>query len=473
MAWTPTALDLQRYARDPLEFLGDLIIPAADGPARFKDVWGDFQVEAFRQLRPSLLAVAAGKRPPFRGAWLERTKGASKDSDVGCCILWAMLFTDVPLLVELGAEKRDQAAETLNAMRDLTRLNPWMEGYFEFQVARVKSSRTGSTLNVLTTTDTAGHGTRPNFSVCNELSHISHRQFAETMADNADKLAGNFMVIATNAGSLHTWQYDWREAYRVDKTWYFQKVDDVAPWIPERNIDNARRRNPTIRFNRLWKGIWAPQQGDAIDPEDIEAAIKLKGPTSPKELHDDGWWCILGVDSGVKHDHAALVILAVKPGEPTIRLVSCEWWAPMPGGHIDLTKLDDAIFRALDKLPIIGMAYDSFQMENTAQRVRQKGFIAQEQLFQGKHGDLLAHDLLHVFTNRDIEMYHDEALIRDLHRLCIEENKMQQWRLTAVRDDFGHADRGIAMAIALTAAVTVTQQRVDDEDDGAEHIIEV
>ena len=473
MARTPTATDLQRYARDPLRFFGDLIIPGADGPVRFRDVWAPEQVDAFKRVAPCLLAVAAGKRPPDRGHWYERTKGFSKDSDVACDIVWIMVFAAVPMLLELGAEKREQAAETTNAMRDLVRLNPWLETYFRFLKHSVEGIRTGSVLNVLTTTDTASHGTRPHFSVINELSHINHKNFALTMADNADKVATNFMVIATNAGSLHTWQHDWRETYRLDDAWWFQKVSKPAPWIPERNIRNAQKRDPAIRFNRLFNGIWSPQQGDAIDPEDIQAALRLKGPTSAAEIKQDGWQCILGVDSGVKHDHAALVTLAVKRGSPVIRLVDCQWWAPGPGGRIDLTKLEAAIFWAFDHLPVIGMAYDSYQMELTAQRVRKRGFVAEEQSFQGKHGDLLAHDLLDSFVNRRIEMYNNEALIRDLHRLCIEEDSKQQWKLKAIRDDFGHADRGIAMAIALTAAVTVAQQPVADEDEGAEHIIEV
>jgi len=80
---TPTPERLRRYAANPMTYFADAIIPAASGNVRLGSCWAPFQREAFGVLARCLLAVATGEKPPYRGVWLERTKGASKDSDVG------------------------------------------------------------------------------------------------------------------------------------------------------------------------------------------------------------------------------------------------------------------------------------------------------------------------------------------------------------------------------------------------------
>lgn len=464
---------LKAYAQSPMAFLRSLRMPGADPSKRFEEVWGDFQEEAFEKFSESLMAVAKQQPRPRRGIWLERTKGASKDSDVGCCLLWLLVFSRQPLLIELGAERAEQAEETLKAMRDVVRLNPWMTKMIKFQAHDISGERNGVICDFLTTTRTAAHGSRPHVSVCNELSHITTKHFALTMADNANKLPTNFYIIATNAGHLHTWQYELRENFRRRENWWFQKFDGQAPWIPDENIESARQFNPTIRFNRLWKGIWSPQEGDAIDPEDIDAAICLDGPMTPEEIWANDWVCVLGADAGVKHDHAALVTLAVKYGERKICLANCESWAPGPDRKIDLALMDNAIAKAQRELPLLGMCYDPMQMEFMAQRAEKLGLPVDPVHFYGKDPDFMVRALLDCFRGRFIKLYRDELLIRDLHRLCIKETTKGQYKLDAVKDDYGHADRAIALAVVLPAAALIMGREAPTDEEGAEHLITV
>ncbi len=462
----------REFAHSPMAFFRQLKVPEADPSKRFDEVWGGFQEEAFEEISPCLMAVATDQMPPYRGVWLERTKGASKDSDVACCLLWLAFFSRRPLDMEMGAEKEEQAAETTKAMEDIVELNPWMKPHITFFKTRVFAKRTRVEMDVLATTRTAAHGSRPHVSLINELSHIVTKKFAETMQDNATKLANNFMLIATNAGELHSWQYDWREELRRNKTWWFQKVEEIAPWIPERNIETARGLSTPMRFNRLWKGIWSPREGDAIDPVDIDRAIRLTGPMTTEEIKRDGWLVILGGDAGIKHDHAALIALAVKPGQPEIRLARCESWAPGPNQKIDLTLMDAAIARAHRDFLLLGMCYDVTQMELMAQRAAKIGVPIDPINFTGREADEMVRVILECFRNGRIAIFPDEMLIRDLHRLVIKENRFGHYKLDAIRDEYGHADRAIALAIALPAAVLVAMQEPPGEDEGAEHRIE-
>lgn len=118
--------DLQAYAADPMAFFADTVIQGSGIDVRLGDVWADFQIDSFKVMSQCLQAVAVGERPRYRGLWIERTKGGSKDSDVGLALLWLLMFSRRPQVIELGADDQDQILETLKAMQAVIRLNPWM-----------------------------------------------------------------------------------------------------------------------------------------------------------------------------------------------------------------------------------------------------------------------------------------------------------------------------------------------------------
>jgi phage FluMu gp28-like protein len=62
-----------------------------------------------------------------------------------------------------------------------------------------------------------------------------------------------------------------------------------------------------------------------------------------------------------------------------------------------------------------------------------------------------------VFRNRTVRLYRDEALLRDLMRLTIVERANGSFRLQTMRDEHGHADRAIALAMALPTATQLAK----------------
>ena len=54
---------------------------------------------------------------------VERTKGASKDSDLAVCLLWLMAFTTRPLRVQVGAFDALQASEVRLIIQQILRLD--------------------------------------------------------------------------------------------------------------------------------------------------------------------------------------------------------------------------------------------------------------------------------------------------------------------------------------------------------------
>jgi phage FluMu gp28-like protein len=71
--------------------------------------------------------------------------------------------------------------------------------------------------------------------------------------------------------------------------------------------------------------------------------------------------------------------------------------------------------------------------------------------FVGKTLDQMASLLLNEFRSRNVALYPDQLLIRDLGRLSIIE-KSYGYKLESTRDADGHADRGTALTLAILAA---------------------
>ena len=115
--------------------------------------------------------------------------------------------------------------------------------------------------------------------------------------DNATKVPSGLVVVATNAGYVGTWQYKWRELARESPRWCFNVIAKPSPWLDEAEIEEARKRNSASRFNRLWYGVWASGQGDAIDPDDVNAAVNSN--LSPMSGYEEGYEFIAGLDLGI------------------------------------------------------------------------------------------------------------------------------------------------------------------------------
>lgn len=437
-----------RHATSPLLFAEDLILPSTRGKVRFGDVMAPFQRERFEHLAPDLLAVLAEQPPPCGRHFWEGTKGSSKDTDLAAMTLWLMAFADRPIEGRIGAADRDQAAELRGAAKDFLAANPWLAERVEVNLWDVRCPATGACSKIVAADSAGSHGGRPDWLVLNELHAISDgkREFVETMMDNAEKVE-RVVVIATNAGFQHTWQFQWREDARTSPDWFFHRMGEPAPWITAKALARAERRNSRTRFQRLWLGIWVPQAGDAIDQADIDAALTM---ARPHETGQEGWLYIAGLDLGVKRDHAALVILGIQPGSGRVAVAKVKSWRPI-GGQVDLRAVREYVREAAVDFGLWVVLFDPHQAELMAQDLIAQGVRCEPMLFVGRNLDRMASTLMQSFRSRTLDMYREPDLLADLQRLTIEERKWG-YKLTSATDDQGHADRAIALAIALPEA---------------------
>ena len=431
---------ISRYVVNPGAFIADLVIPSAHGPRRFGDCMADFQRERFEAIVPALVAVAH---------WWEATKGASKDSDLACCLLWLLAFAKRPLDCQVGAADADQADELRKAARDVLHLNPWLAQRVTIQNRRIVCEATGAACDIIPADVGGSHGARPDVLIVNEISHVTKQEFAENLMDNAAKVPHGLVVVATNAGFISTWQHRWRELAVDSDRWFFHKFDKPAPWLDAAEIEEAKRRNSRSRYLRLWWGVWCSGAGDALDPDDIAACTDAKA--GPLTANEQGFGWVAGLDLGIKNDRSALVVLGVDGTAERVRLAQCQAWSPGPAGEVDLEEVKLGVAQASLQYRNLIVGYDPHQCEYMAQTLRREGVNMLPVPFSGKNCDAMASAVLQFFRSRTITLYPDAELLSDLGRLMITE-KSYGFKLEAPRDKTGHADRATALAIALPLA---------------------
>jgi len=448
----PTAAQLRQFRQSPAAFQGAVTIPSAFGPRRFGSVMADFQRERFQGINGALLDIALGRQPEIGRHWFEATKGASKDSDLAVCLLWLLCFTSRPLACQVGAADADQADELRKAAKDVLRLNPWLGERIEIRAWKIVCKATGSECEIISADVAGSHGARPDVLILNELSHVTKQEFAENLFDNAAKVPNGIAIIATNAGFTGTWQFRWRGIAESSSRWQMHIYSQPSPWLSEDEMTEAEQRNSRSRYLRLWHGVWSSGTGDALDTDDIFAAVD--DSLAPLTDQRDGLAFVAGLDLGIKQDHSALIVLAREATTQRIRLARCQSWAPdATTGKVDLEAVEAAVLEAHREFDLTGCYYDPYQAALMAQRLEKQSVPMSEYPFTGSNLTKMASTLLDVFRSRRVDLYREPKLVADLQRLSIEE-KSYGYKLTATRDENGHADTAIALAIALPSALT-------------------
>lgn len=447
----------RRSEDDFLTFCGGLVIPSQQGPLRFIRVMADFQRSTFHDLAPSLHAVRDGGMPPVRRFWIERTKKAGKDSDLAACLLWLLAFPRKPTYIQVGAADRDQANIIRQRLKDLVHYNEWIRDRVDVQQYKVRDNRGLATLDIMAADIAGAHGGTPDLLVMNELSHVTRWEFLENLMDNADGVRQGVAIVATNAGYRGTKAWIWRENAVNSKGWHVHIWDKPAPWHDEAALIDARRRNPAGRYNRLWLGKWQSGKGDALTDDDVARIFRPELIEQVKP--ESGWWYVAGLDLGVSHDHAGLVILGVDQREQRLRVATTRWWAPNPKtGEVDLTAVEEACLGLAKTFRVGWFGYDPHQAKLMAQRLTRRGVPTREVAFTGQNMNRMASALVQAVESGVLESHVDERLRADFAKFSIVE-RSYGLRLEAVSDEEGHADVGTALAICLPAALDMLAGR--------------
>jgi hypothetical protein len=476
-----------------MAFFCDLRIPAAGGARRFGDCMADFQRRDFQALAPALVAVATGQTPKPRRAWLERVKSGSKDSDVAAMILWLLAFSPRPLVIQLGASDQSQADEMRLAALAIIRENRWLLKPITVLATAMVNERSGARADILPAdTSGAAQGSRPSVVCLNEPTNGGKEPFASDLFDNLAKVPNALGIVATNAGTVGSWQERWRQQ-AIDagpERWYFSRVTTPAPWLDPADLAEARVRNTPSRYARLWEGQWVSGEGDGLP--NIDAAVKadlaeLDGP-------EPGFRYVGGLDVGLR-DRTGLVIVGkhvgyidrrpvdrpkvyrspiiealidcgeieaarelppyedvAVPATGRLRVARVYSFSPPSGGHVQLETVERAILEAHNRFKLDVICADWSQAALLCQRLSAVRVPMEVTHPTGPNMNSMAVALHEALVERLIDIPPHEHLTRDMRTARMIETTGRGYKLDFPRTNEGHSDELSALALALHAA---------------------
>jgi len=479
----------QRYASDPAAFRADLTVDVDGVARRFGDVMDPWQAADFALLDPAL-AICNGRNANVGGpvldvrmrAFLERGRGHSKTTDLAVMACWALAFSTRPLKGYAYAADRDQARLLRDAAATIVRLNPWLGMILDVGPGKIVNKAVdhpgeGGILTIEASDVGSSYGILPDLIIADELVHWEEKAgegLWHSLISSAAKRSNCLLVVISNAGFVDSWQWNAREVARTDEAWLFSRLDGPqASWLSPERLAEQRRMLPRIAYARLWDNQWSSSGGDALTPDDINAAF-LDG-LNPMTGNESGWLFVAGVDLGLTRDFSAVVVLGVPSGGGAgkIRLAHHKVWRPQ-GAKIDLMEIELYLLGLDQRFGLEFCASDPWQAELLLQRLdadaghrsRNHRRIYGSQPWTREIPPTatnlreIATLTIECFQDHRLHCYECEPLKRDLLKLRVEERQSgQTFRLTSPRDGEGHGDCFSAFANALLIAHEIAGKR--------------
>lgn len=472
------AVYIRRSSDDFELFVRGLYIPSATGRQLFDKCIVSFQVEFFRDIAPSLMALRRGDLPPWRRFWVERTKKTAKDSDVAIVLLWLMAFPIRPLLCPVSAANQEQAGIIKRRAKDIIFYNPWLSSRVTIQQNRIVGHHGVGEVKIEATGKSgAKQGDTPDLLVLNELVHVDRWDVNQTHMNNANGCPHGIVIVCTNAGIKGTPAEVWkREAIARKDRWKVYEYKSKAPWVAQADVDEAKRLDPVgAEYDRLWRGLWVSGHGSAVEDAAVERCFRLPALWLKRKR---GCEFSAGLDLGISHDHAGLVVLGSSKRRQLIATAWVQGWAPsVPNDRgvleVDIEEVERQCLWAHRNYGITWFGYDPAAGGSfAAQDLRKRGVPMREMSFSSPTNlDAMARSFVQAMKAGKLWCYDDPEgrLRRDFGKFNIESKIPTGYRLTAVSDQYGHADVGTALVIALPRAVELLGglERLQPDDDVA------
>ncbi|NLE38085.1 MAG: hypothetical protein GX621_08690, partial [Pirellulaceae bacterium] len=459
----------ERYAAFPECFRAALIVDCDGQPKRLGDVQDDWQLDDFGEIDGGLeKAVGRSNDPDVKTrVWLERSRGASKTTDLAVLVVWALTFAVRPIKAHAFAADRDQARLLRDAIETLVRLNGWIGEILNVETHRVTNVAAGhpgegSRLEIYSSDLGSSYGLLSDLIVVDEVTHWGgDDSLWNSIVTTAGKRSNCLLVSICNAGFCDSWQHSVRERVRTDEAWHFSRLETRPSWITEARLAELKRMLPGVAYARLVDNVWSSGGGDALLVEDIEACFDES--LQPMTGAERGFQFVAGIDLGVSRDCSSIVVLGIPDGgHGRIRLAHHRLWRPTLGRKVDLTEVESHVLDLDRRFDLAQIGFDPWQMESMAQRLEslsKRRSRSERRRMWAKTwmreipptgANLREQATLTVegFADRRFLFYDCPPLRRDLLKLrCIE--KSYGVRLDSPRDEFGHGDSFSAFALAL------------------------
>lgn len=417
---------VQQVFTDRQAFRDILVMP--DGQT-FGQVMADFQRSTFAGL------------DTHRHAWIERSRGASKSSDMAaeaCVELFlgprgGRLFA-VACDLEQSAIMHELATGFLQRTSGLGRA-------VRIEKHRILLPAHDSVLTILSADAPSAYGLLPTWILCDEVAQWPERgdDLWTALWSAVPKRSAKVRCITTPGWSMDSLAWRIRTLALESPQWFVPEPQGPAPWIPASEIEAQRKSLPAHTFRRLFECQWTPSEGAFLSGQEVEAVFTEDLPNATGPV-------VLAVDLGLTRD--ACVCAQVR-GDQTTGLVVVEAlhvWQARNGGKVDLREVreDVMVLARRTNAPVIA---DRWQAELLLQDLQTAGVQTMEYQATGEGRRRVFQALLDAIRGARLRARPHPILKRELLGLQVKEGP-SGWRVD--HSGSGHDDYAFAVALGVS-----------------------
>jgi hypothetical protein len=392
----------------------------------------------------------------IRRAYIERARGHSKTFDMAIQIAWILLAARQPVRGMVAAADRDQARLIHEAVQKLARQNPWLCRHLHFVENEVRNTRTGSTLEVLSSHVSSSWGALPDFVICDELCHWSDPQLWQSLISSAAKKPDCLVIILSNAGIGRSWQWDIREHARRQPHWYFSSLPGPqAPWIDDDQLAEQQALLPPAVYARLWLNEWQHSDGQFVSLAEAQACRDESLAPQLKGEHNREYFA--AVDYAEKHDLTVGCVVHEEEGRIVVDRMDVV--QPTPDRPTPVRWVEEWIESVAARFTNTRFVLDEHQLVGTIQRLEGWHDIRRFDFAGGMGNHRLAVRLRQLILLRQIAWYPDcgritipggrrDDLETELASLILRQTEIGRWRIDHPNDGGHFDDRAFALGAA-------------------------
>jgi len=386
--------------------------------------------------------------------------GSAKDQLIGAAVLAVLRFGAEGSFVLVYSVDKDKTKECLKVAEDFAWREPRLRDEIEFlRGGKMRNASRNIEVVFESTDGPSASGVRYDLAILNEVQEWDGQHGArvyEHVLARAGKKDGRF-VCFTNAPytGIGEWRRDrWESARRKGSEWHYVGVEvKHCPWLKEQAAKAKRMMHPA-QWNRLYGMQPSSGRQDLVDEVAVTRA-EVPGMILAPDANRAGRRFI-GLDIGLKHDHAALVMLC-NTGDGAVWLEVLDVWLPPVGGEIDLDEIEARI-TFLAKRHHAEVWPDPYQAAQMLQHLRAAGVRVEEVHAQGGTAKKMCHAVINVFREGRMRMPPDAGLvdIGDGHKTSLRQQLLSAGvkqtaaglRIDVERTKAGHFDQLMAFSMA-------------------------
>lgn len=404
---TPEVFEL--FRRNPMNFFVNLNV---DGPDFTTVPWGkimvDQQKKDFEAISPMLAWTAGARdRPKTTKAWVQKSRGYSKTTDIAATLAHAITFSPKHLSIDCYADDSDQSKFILDQFNKLLSWNPWLTAYVEAQKNKIYSKATGSSVTFMSRDSGSAFGRTPDFTICDELTHWRDEDMWTAAFSSYMKKKGP-LLIACNAGYGSGWQWRVRCMAETGSDWYFSSPHGPPPWRTAEDLAEQEAGMPYNEFRRLWWNEWQSSSGAFLLREDVDKCVDPSLSARSGAPHD-GLVYVASIDYAERNDRTVATVGHLEEGKILIDRMDVVDPKLMPGGicRVEWVRnwMDDVAVEFGKRRGRVIFFLDPWGLQTVIQEDSNRHCIIPVQFQQAGFNFRVSYTLRHLILHQRVKWY--------------------------------------------------------------------